>query len=192
MKTRITVLLAALLSTSQLPAQTPGSLDSAFQTQLPTNFAEFYYHPLAAQRPNKLGCEYWHHYRRPREKVRNASGHQRPAVLSPAQAVGARCGMTVIYECNFVSNYETFNDSLACHSGLSIRTASTGTRHFGQNFSGTNPRELRRVSTLGSHPCPPPPARSSSAAGGVENASRESPSFSVTFSWRLSSNEVNK
>ncbi|MCI0540542.1 MAG: hypothetical protein L0Z50_35525 [Verrucomicrobiales bacterium] len=54
MKTRITLLLAALVCPSQLPAQAPGSLDKTFQAQLPTNFASFIYYPLAAQPDGKI------------------------------------------------------------------------------------------------------------------------------------------
>ena len=38
MKTRITLLLAALVCPSQLQAQAPGSLDKTFQAQMSTNF----------------------------------------------------------------------------------------------------------------------------------------------------------
>src|SRR5262245_40709473 len=65
MKTRITLLLAALVCPSQLPAQTPGSLDATFQAQLPTNFGNSQpLGPMAVQPDGKIivggECPYFH------------------------------------------------------------------------------------------------------------------------------------
>ena len=51
MKARIALLLAALVCPSQLPAQTPGSLDATFQAQIPF---DLFNHPLAAQPDGKI------------------------------------------------------------------------------------------------------------------------------------------
>lgn len=54
MKTRITLLLAALVCPSQLRAQAPGRLDTTFQAQLPTNFVPQVFGPLAVQPDGKI------------------------------------------------------------------------------------------------------------------------------------------
>ena len=63
MKTRITLLLAALVCPSQLQAQAPGSLDNTFQARLPTNFVSQPFGPIAVQPDGKIivGGEYFLH-----------------------------------------------------------------------------------------------------------------------------------
>ena len=61
MKTRITLLLVAMVCPSQMQAQAPGSLDTAFQAQLPTNFVSQPFGPIAVQPDGKIivGGEYY-------------------------------------------------------------------------------------------------------------------------------------
>src|SRR5262245_18482512 len=48
------ILLAATLSVAPLPAQVPGSFDTTFQAQLPTNFCYQIFRPLAVQPDGKI------------------------------------------------------------------------------------------------------------------------------------------